>query len=455
MKKRIIGIILLSIFFQIPTKEVIAEATASASIKVSTTNTVVGNSGTATLTISSNEAIGQIYGTFTCGDLGKQDLFYVASASPSKVKTYTINWKGTKAGSYTCTVEGLEIGTLETISFLSPSVSSKTIKVVKATSSSGNSSSGNTSSGNSNSKPSNGGTTSNKKEYNSDNTLKSLSIEGYNLEPKFNKDTIEYKLSVDQSVEKIKVNATANDAKAIVKGTGEINLSSGDNTIEIKVTAENGNQKTYKIIVNVSDLHPIKVKIDEEELTIVKKNNNLIDKLNHYDEITLTIDNQEVIGYENTTTNITLVLLKDKDNKIKYYIYDKIKNTYTEYHYITINGVTLQLLNADYKLDHYTKYNLELQNEKIDYYKIKGSHKVGLIYGTNLKTGNTGYYVYDQNEETLSKYYDEEVEVYKNEVKTLKNYLMIFIGITAFISIITIIISLGKSKKKRKNKYKF
>jgi len=448
MKKRIIGIV-LCILFMMPRNEVMAEATANASISVSTSSTVVGNSGTATLTISSNEAIGQIYGTFNCGDLGKQDLFYVASASPGKVKTYTINWKANKAGTYTCTVEGLEVGTLETVSFLNPSVSSKTIKVVKATSSgSGSSSSGNSSSGSSG-----GGTTANKKEYSSDNALKSLSIDGYDMEPKFDKDTTEYKLSVDQSVEKIKVSAVANHDKASVSGIGEINLSSGENIIEVKVTAENGNEKKYKIIVNVSDLNPIKVKIGEKEFTIVKKNNNLIDKLNYYDEVTLTIDEQEVIAYENSTTNVILVLLKDSDNNIGYYVYDKVKNTYVEYHYIEVGGVSLQLLDADYVLDHYKKYVLELQNEKIDYYKIKGSHRVGLIYGTNLKTGNTGYYVYDKNEETLSKYYDEEVKIYKKEVKMMKNYLMIFLGVVAFISIIMIVISLKKNKKK-KNKYK-
>lgn len=422
-----------------------AEATVSASINVSTTNTIVGNSGTATLTISSNEAIGQIYGTFNCGALGKQDLFYVASASPSNSKSYTINWKANDAGTYTCSVEGLEVGTLETVSFLNPKVLSKTITVVKA------------SSGSSSNKPSggsSGGITANKKEYSSDNNLKSLRIDGYEFEPVFNKDVVEYRLTVDQSVEKINVSGESSDSKARVNGLGEKSLANGENTIEVKVTAENGNEKVYKLIVTVSDLNPIKVNVGEEEFTVVKKNNDLIKKLDYYEDSVITINDQEVVSYKNTNIDVTLVLLKNSDNEIFYYVYDDKENTYYEYRYINVGGVILQLLDNDKELDNYKKYDLELQNEVVDFYKIKKSNKVGLIYGANIKTGDKGYYVYDSSLETLSKYYDEEVNIYKKEIQDLKNYLMIFIGGVAFVSIIVILISLKKSKKKKINRHK-
>ena len=76
-------------------------------------------------------------------------------------------------------------------------------------------------------------------------------------------------------------------------------------------------------------------------------------------------------------------------------------------------------------------------------------NKIGLIYGTNIKTGNTDYYVYDTEEETLSRYYNPEVKVYKQELKQLKEYTMIVIGVIAFLSIIVIICSLQKGKKKK------
>lgn len=451
MKKRIIGILIIIMLFQMPTTKVFA-ATANASISVSTTNTVIGNSGTATLTISSNVAIGQIYGTFTCGGLGSKDLTYSIGPSdtPSNSRSYTIHWKAGSAGTYTCEVKGLEVGTLD-VDWPSVSASPKTITVVKPSSSGGGSSS-------SNSKPSSnkgnlGGTTSDKKEYSSDNTLSSLGIDGYTLDPVFNKDTTEYKLSVDESVEKINVTATANDKKASITGTGEKSLSSGENTIEIKVTAENGNEKVYKLIVKVEDLNPISVKIDKEEYTIVKKNNNLIEKLEQYEEKIIKINEQEVISYQNPVTKVTLVLLKNKENKINYYVYNEKEKSYKKYRTITIQGITLQLLDSIEPLDNYQKYSLKLQEETIDIYKLEKEHKVGLIYGTNIKTGNTSYYMYDENEGTLSKYFEEEIKIYQKEIEKLKNYMMIFMGSTAFIAIIIIIISLVKSKKRKKKKH--
>ena len=407
----------------------------SLSIWASASNVTVGSK----VTISVNAK--NIAGTFNVTSSNNSVLSGGVTGEWMEDDTYTFTFTAKSVGKATVTVLAVDAADFDTDGGFSGAKSVTLNVVAKKPSSSGN---------NSNS----GGTTAEKKEYSSDNTLKSLSIEGYNLEPKFNKNTTEYKLIVDQSVEKIKVSATANHNKAKVSGTGEFNLSSGENTIAVKVVAENGNDKTYKIKVTVMDLNPIVVKVGDENLTIVKKNNNLIEPLEYYEEVTLNIEEQEVIAYENTKTNVTLVLLKDSNNKIGYYIFDKYKNTYIKYRYIVVNGVSLQLLDIDDCLEYYKKYTLELQEQKIDYYKIKGSHKVGLIYGTNVKTGNTGYYVYDKNEETLSKYYDEEVKVYQNEAEKIKGYLMVFLGIFAFIGIILLIISLKNSKSKSKNRYK-
>lgn len=428
MKKKIVRIFLILILF-ISLEQKVYAATASASINVSTSSTVVGNSGTATLTISSNEAIGQIYGTFTCGALGSKDLTYSVSDSPIKSKTYTINFKASSPGIYTCEVKNLEIGTLETLDWPSVSVSPKTINVVKTTSSS---------------------TTIEKKEYSSDNTLKSLSIDDYELTPIFNKDITEYKLTVDESVEKIKINATKNNNKASISGDGEVNLSSGENIIEIKVTAENGNEKIYKIIVLVEDLNPINVKIGKNEYTIVKKNNNLKEKLEYYEEVKIKIDDQDVVAYTNELTKTTLVLLKSKDGIINYYIYDDDNNTYELYKYIKINNITLQLLDTKEKLKNYKEYKTTINEEKINIFKLNNKAKVGLIYGKNILTNNVSFYQYDELENTLSKYYTAEIELYKLKNKKLEKYIVIGIVIFSIIAIIAVIISILKGKKRKK-----
>lgn len=351
--------------------------------------------------------------------------------------TYTFTFTAKSAGTATITASSLDVADYDTNDKFSGSKSVSIVVKNKSTSSNGGSSNSNK-----------GGTTADKKEYDSNNNLKSLTIDGQNIEPAFNKDTTEYKLSLDQSVEKINVQASAESGKASVSGTGEKTLSQGENTIEVKVTAENGNEKVYKIIVTVEDKHPIFTKIGKNTYTVVKKNNNLIDKLENYEEVTIKIDDQDVIAYKNNKTKVLLVILKDKENKLAYYTYNEQTKKYEEYHYIKVGNITLQILPSKTP-EKYLKDTLKIQNQTIDYYKISKKNKIGLIYGTNIKTGNTDYYVYDTEEETLSRYYNPEVKVYKQELKQLKEYTMLVIGVIAFLSIIVIICSLQKGKKKK------
>jgi len=414
----------------------------SLSIWASASNVTVGSK----VTISVNAK--NIAGTFNVSSSNNSVLSGGVTGEWLEDNTYTYTFTAKSVGKSTITVLAVDVADFDTNGGFSGAKSVTLNVVAKKPASSGCGNGGGSGASNNNS---GGGTTSDKKEYSSDNSLKSLSVDGYKFEKDFNKDTLEYKLTVDESVEKIKVNATPNHAKATVKGGGEINLSSGENTLEIKVTAENGNEKTYKIIVNVVDQNPIIVNVLGEEFTIVKKNNKLIEPLDYFNEVTLNIKDQEVVAYENTKAKITLLMLKDKENKINYYVFDKYNNSYELYRYITVGGITLHLLKSPDKLENFTKYKLELQDQNIDFYKVKGSHNVGLIYGVNVKTGNTGYYVYDKNEESLSKYYDEEIKIYEKELLDLKNYLMIFLGIFAFIGIVIIVLSMKKSKNNKKN----
>lgn len=404
------------------------------SIWASGSNVTVGQ--TVTISVAANN----IAGTFNVTSSNQAILSGGVNDSWLENDTYTFKFTAKKVGKATITATAINVGDFDTNNTFVGS-KSVTLNVIEKKTTQSNNSGG-----------SSGGTVADKKEYSSDNNLSVLEIEGNKISPEFHKDVTEYKLTVDESIEKINVKAKANHEKASVVGAGEISLSSGKNTIEIKVTAENGNEKIYKIIVTVEDQNPIKVKVDKKDYTIVKKNNNLIDKLDFYEEVHIKIENQDVIAYKNPKTRVTLVILKDTNNKIGYYIYNENKNTYTRYRSITIQDVTLQLVDSNETPKNYQKYELKIQEETIDFFKIKKSHNVGLIYGTNIKTGNTSYYVYDQNEETLSKYYDEEIKIYENETKKFKNYLMIGIGVVSFIAIISLIVSLVKNKTRKKHK---
>ena len=440
-------------------------ASVSAVISVSQDSVVKGNSGTATLTIQSDGNISITEGTFSCGALGNLDLTWAAQSleQAQSSKTFQIKWTGNTVGSYTCSISGVRVGLANAPEegMKSVTATSKTINVIGEVVSNNhndNSENNNKTSGNNNSSKNNGtvtekkeyktGTTAEKKEYDSDNSLKSLVVENYQIIPNFSKDVLEYSLEVDESVEKVNIKAEANSSKAEVIGIGEKNLSQGNNTVEVKVTAENGNERIYKIIITVKDQHPIEVMIGKNKYTLLKKNNNILDKINFFEEDIIEIDGQKVMSYYNSTTKTRLVILKDEDNKARYYVYRV--NQYDLYRYVTVGNITLQLLNPPTVLSDYQKYQLKIGEEQLDIFKIKESHEVGLIYGTNVKTGNTGYYVYDSNEDTLSRYYDEEVKLVRNQWLDFKNKVMIFMGIVSIVVIFCLITSLYSFKRKRK-----
>lgn len=422
---------------------------SSVSVKASNGTIYRGETVTITATVSADSGIYTVSGSVYCSGAGVNqgiELSYEDMNTASKSLTRSVKITPSSSGTVTCKSADVKIRELAKESEYSIGSSSVIVTVKNRESSSGTK---NNSSSNNNSN-SGGGTTADKKEYDSDNTLKSLEIVNYKLDPSFNKDTVEYKLEVDESVEKINVKAVANSDKAEVKGVGEKNLTPGENTVEVKVIAENGNEKVYKVLVMVKDQHPISVMIENKKYTVVKKNNNILEKLEYYDEEVIKIDNQDVISYYNKNTKVRLVILKDDENKAGYYVYQDTDDKYKKYRFITVGNITLQLLDMVGKLEHYKKYEIDIKNEKVDIYKVRESSNVGIIYGTNVKSGNTGYYVYDTNEDTLSKYYDEDVKIVKGELNDVKNQAMLFMGIAAGITIVTILVSIIRFIRGRK-----
>ena len=109
------------------------------------------------------------------------------------------------------------------------------------------------------------------REKSTNNNLKSLGIDGYELSPNFSKDTLEYTVNIDKNVEKIKINASLEDGYAKVSGNGEREVEEGSNKLEVVVTSETGLSKTYVINVNVKDNNPITKTIDGKEYSIIKR----------------------------------------------------------------------------------------------------------------------------------------------------------------------------------------
>ena len=84
----------------------------------------------------------------------------------------------------------------------------------------------------------------------SDNYLKSLSVEGYDLTPEFNRQQDTYTIYVkDGSINSFNVFAEPDNETAKIEGIGNVTVSAEQRMINIKVTAENGDLKVYTINV--------------------------------------------------------------------------------------------------------------------------------------------------------------------------------------------------------------
>lgn len=86
-------------------------------------------------------------------------------------------------------------------------------------------------------------------EKSSNNYLKDIRIEGYNLEPKFIRENCNYTIYLKnrQDITSLNISADLDDSNATIEGTGNINIEPNQKSIDIKVRAENGNLKIYKV----------------------------------------------------------------------------------------------------------------------------------------------------------------------------------------------------------------
>ena len=88
------------------------------------------------------------------------------------------------------------------------------------------------------------------------NKLSGISVDGFLLSPAFNTDTTQYVVWLPYETTSIKIGGSAADGKASVVVEGGDNLAAGqDNPVKVICTAENGDKKTYTVIVKRAAAH--------------------------------------------------------------------------------------------------------------------------------------------------------------------------------------------------------
>lgn len=97
-------------------------------------------------------------------------------------------------------------------------------------------------------------TTKTEQTKSSNNYLSGLTVGTGTLSPEFYRETYEYTVEFDDTVnlydlKEIEISATAEDERATVEGAGTIKLNDGENSITLTVKAENGSERTYTVKV--------------------------------------------------------------------------------------------------------------------------------------------------------------------------------------------------------------
>lgn len=122
----------------------------------------------------------------------------------------------------------------------------------------------------------------------SNNYLKSLTVENATLSPEFARQNERYTVTLnDPNTKTLKISAEAEDEKATIEGTGEIELTDGINNLRVTVTAENGNVKFYNLTVELPyDQSQLRLNSLEIEGIVENSNNENISLKPNFDKET-------------------------------------------------------------------------------------------------------------------------------------------------------------------------
>lgn len=413
MKKRLLLFILLVLPFNI--------YAASGSIKASTStsNITLNNTFTVKVTVSSSGKLGswQFGINYDKSKLslisGDQRVVAYGDGSSSS-KTYTYKFKAIAKGSAKISVEDSKLIDWDTESNISLSSSSITVNIKEPV----------------------------VVNYSSDNNLKSLSVDGFSLNPNFDKNILEYTVNVLNSTKEINIGASLSDSKAKVSGVGIYEVNEGTNEFNIVVTAENGSSKTYSLKVIVPEADPINYSFSNGEYTILRKLPESVPA--GFSISSIKFNDEDIPCLQSEMLSLTLIYLRCND-KEGFYIYDSKSNSVSLYNEVGNNDFKIYLTNREVNLD-LSKEEIVINDVSVDGYRLTKNSSYYVISGINVSTGIEDFYLYESRNNTISFFniddYNELIS--NNDVYKL---ISILLGVGSVLLTIVVIV-LSRSKKK-------
>lgn len=310
MKTKKIGIVIFIIIITMLSK---VYAAGSFSVSASSTSIYVGN--TTTLTIKTSDCAGKF--TVTSSN---SSVATVSSSSVWVDGTTTVTITAKANGTANIVVTTQDVSDID----LNDVKGSKSVTITvstKQTSTSNNTSSAKPNTSTS-SKPSSSNASTSNKVNNKTNTqtsvqstlsnnayLKEFRVDIPGITPDFNKNTFNYALTVEESVNNLNVTAVPEDSKASVSISGNTNLNLGENTINVKVTAEDKKTtKTYTInVTKVQDVQKSNAFLQNIIVTDLEMSPSFSKEIFEYDLGCVTLDKITLSAFaenENATVQI-------------------------------------------------------------------------------------------------------------------------------------------------------
>ena len=248
------------------------------------------------------------------------------------------------------------------------------------------------------------------KYYSSNNYLKNLSVEGYDIG--FNKDKISYDVTLKETKTSIVINAEKQEATQTISGVGEVSLEEGMNKKEIEVKAENQSVRIYTLNIFVPEKAPLKIKVNDKEYSVIRKK---IEDISGFTKDKIKLKDEEIEVLKND--KYTILYVKDEKGNISKVLKDK----------------------ENYKMI------LDFNNTL---YAIEGKKEIKNNYeyfkAVNLTTSKENNYRFELTEKTL------QIEENKKEIKKI-NIDKVVIIVLSSILIITYLIFIVAYLKRRKS----
>lgn len=300
----------------------------------------VSAGGSKTITITASDCAGVFSVSASGGGTVSSSSVWLDCSSSSVTVT------APSSGSTTITVTASDVTDYDGNGVSGSKTATVTVKETTSDSSSNSSSNNSSSNASSNSSSSdsssNNNTTVEEEEpKSSNNKLSALTVSEGELSPAFDASTTEYSVNV-VDIETITIEATKADSTASISGTGEKELEPGMNEFSVVVTAEDGSTKTYNIGVTLTETPSVYISYGEAEFGIVK-NVSELQVPDGFEEVSITVEGEEVTAWTNNTLGLTLLYLIDADGVEAFYIYNE-DGTIQAFRQLGLLGKTIYVL---------------------------------------------------------------------------------------------------------------